>query len=81
MAIQTSTLMVTGSAHISGSLDIGGAAVTLIIDDDSMATAAQAAQDDSPPWRTLDDEGAFSPTPSMADRPLTGGGPSEDQSR
>ena len=50
-------------------------------DDDSMATAAQAAQDDSPPWRTLDDEGAFSPTPSMADRPLTGGGPSEDQSR
>ena len=50
-------------------------------DDDSMATAAQAAQDDSPPWRTLDDEGAFSPTPSMTDRPLTGGGPSEDQSR
>ena len=46
-------------------------------DDDSMATAAQAAQDDSPPWRTLDDEGAFSPTPSMADRPLTGGGPSD----
>ena len=37
-------------------------------DEDSMATAAQAAQDDSPPWRTLDDE-AFSPTPSMADRP------------
>merc|ERR1719421_2730306 len=46
-------------------------------DDDSMATAAQEAQDDSPPWRTLDDEGAFSPTPSMADRPLTGGGPSD----
>jgi len=45
-------------------------------DDDSMATAAQEAQDDSPPWRTLDDE-AFSPTPSMADRPLTGGGPSD----
>merc|ERR1719443_710548 len=37
-------------------------------DDDSMATAAQEAQDDSPPWRTLDDE-AFSPTPSMTDRP------------
>jgi hypothetical protein len=45
-------------------------------DDDSMATAAQEAQDDSPPWRTLDDE-AFSPTPSMTDRPLTGGGPSD----
>ena len=47
-------------------------------DDDSMATAAQEAQDDSPPWRTLDDE-AFSPTPSMADRPeaLTGGAPPE----
>ena len=45
-------------------------------DDDSMATAAQAAQDDSPPWRTLDGE-AFSPTPSMADRPLTGGAPPE----
>ena len=51
-------------------------------DDDSMATAAQAVQEDSPPWRTLDDdEGAFSPTPSMTDRPLTGGGPSKDQSR
>merc|ERR1719333_680490 len=49
-------------------------------DDDSMATAAQAVQEDSPPWRTLDDdEGAFSPTPSMADRPepVTGGAPPE----
>ena len=49
-------------------------------DDDSMATAAQAIQEDSPPWRTLDDdEGAFSPTPSMADRPepVTGGAPPE----
>ena len=49
-------------------------------DDESMATAAQAVQEDSPPWRMLDDdEGAFSPTPSMADRPepVTGGAPPE----